>query len=380
MNQVFQRLKGDAAVWIIIFLLSLISLLAVYSSTGALAFRFQSGNTEYYFIKHFALILMGLGTMYLVHRLDYRIFSKLSTFLMAISLLFLVYIFFQGEEYEINSANRWVNVWGQSFQPSDLAKFSLMVYLAKILTRFQGDVHNFYKVFLPVIGIILVVCGLIAPSNLSTAALIFTTGVTLMYVAGARAIHIVGLILVGVIGLGVLFKTSSRAETWQSRTSDYAKRLFDPGYRPNYQTVQANIAIVSGGITGKGAGKSVQRNFLPHPYSDFIYAIIIEEYGLIGGIFVLFLYLLLLFRALRIAKGAPLYGKLLANGLSFIVVIQALVNMGVTVGLLPVTGLPLPLISMGGTSIIFTCASLGIIVSVSRVNEATRLKTENETD
>jgi cell division protein FtsW len=360
------RIQGDKAIWLIVFLLSLTSLLAVYSSTSTLAFKLQEGDTEHYFIKHTILLAIGLVVMFFVHKIDYRVFARLSILLLGMSLVLLVYTLFQGEESEINYASRWINVFGFSFQPSDLAKFSLITFLARELTRLQEVVKDFYKAFLPALVIVLVVCSLIIPHNLSTGLLLFTTSMVLMYIAGIQVKHLLKVLAVAVLGLALLIPVSPRLKTWVSRIDDYHNRLFNPSYKPAFQTQQAQIAIIQGGVFGRGAGKSVQRNYLPHPYSDFIFAIIIEEYGFLGGIFVLMLYLLLLYRTVAIASLARTFGALLAIGLAFMIVIQALVNMGVTVGILPVTGLPLPLISLGGTSIIFTCLAFGIILSVSR--------------
>ena len=361
-----QYLKGDKIIWLVVFLLGLISLLAVYSSTSALAFRYQGGNTEYYFIKHFFLLLASFLVMFVVHQFDYKFFSKISFLLVLISLILLVYTLFQGDQYEINDAQRWITFLGQSFQASDFAKFSLMVYLARILTEKQDYIKDFQKSFLPIIIFVSVICGLIAPANLSTAILLFTTSLILMFIAGISLRYIFTLLLIGFIGVILLMFTVKRGETWRNRLRDYVERISSIDYEPNYQTEQANIAISTGGFFGKGVGKSVQRNFLPHPYSDFIYAIILEEYGLFGGIIVLSLYFVLLFRSLAIITISKTFGALLAAGLSFLVVIQALINMGVTVGILPVTGLPLPLISMGGTSLLFTGVSIGVILSVSK--------------
>ncbi len=369
------HLQGDKIIWLVVFLLGLISLLAVYSSTSALAFRYQGGNTEYYFLKHFFLILGAFLVMFVVHQLDYKFFSKISFLLVFVSIILLVYTLFQGDQYEINDAQRWITLFGQSFQASDFAKFSLIVYLARILTEKQGHIKDFQKSFLPIILFVSIICGLIAPANLSTAILLFICCLILMYVAGIKLQYLISLLLIGFIGTIILMFTVKRGETWRNRLRDYIERISSTDYEPNYQTEQANIAIATGGIIGKGVGKSVQRNFLPHPYSDFIFAIILEEYGILGGLVILSLYFVLLFRSLAIITVSKTFGALLAAGLCFLIVVQALINMGVTVGILPVTGLPLPFISMGGTSLLFTGLSLGVILSVSRavLNEKTNL-------
>ncbi len=361
-----KHLRGDKIIWLVVFLLGLISLLAVYSSTSALAFRYQGGNTEYYFLKHFFLLLASFLVMFVVHQFDYKFFSKISFLLLLISVILLLYTLLQGDQYEINDAQRWITLFGQSFQASDLAKFSLIVYLARVLTEKQDFIKDFNKSFLPIIIFVSIICGLIAPANLSTAILLFTCSLILMFIAGISIRYLATLIIIGFVGIMILMFTVKRGETWRNRLRDYVERISSTDYEPNYQTEQANIAISTGGIFGKGVGKSVQRNFLPHPYSDFIFAIILEEYGLVGGLIILGLYFVLLFRSLAIITVSKTFGALLAAGLSFLIVIQALINMGVTVGILPVTGLPLPLISMGGTSLLFTGVSIGVILSVSR--------------
>lgn len=366
MNWLFSHLKGDKVIWLVIMLISIVSILAVYSSTSALAFKFREGNTEYFLLKHLILLTTGFVVVYITHLMNYRQFARLSYILLILTIPLLLYTISQGSDAEINSAARWVSIAGQSFQPSDLAKLSIMIYLARVLTEKQEVIKDFQKGFLPIIAVVIVVCALIAPANLSTALLIFICCIVMMFVAGIDLKHIGSFLMIGMMGLMILMFTVKRAATWRHRITDYVERWTDPGYRVNYQTEQANIAIATGGFIGKGAGKSTQRNVLPHPYSDFVYAIIIEEYGMFGGIVVLILYLVLLFRVAVIVTVSKTFGALLAAGLAAMLVIQALINMGVTVGVLPVTGLPLPMISMGGTSILFTGVMLGIILSVSR--------------
>lgn len=373
MNWLFSKLQGDRGIWLVIFLLSLVSTLAVYSASGSLVFRSNGATTEMFLFRHLVLLTLGFVVMYLVHRLDYRLFARFSFVLLIVSVLLLVYVLVFGHRDAVNGASRWINVFGVSFQPSDLAKFSLMIYLARLLTEKQEDIQDFYKGFLPAISWVLIICGLIAPANLSTAMLLFLTSLILMFIAGVSLRHIGGLLALGVIGMVFLFTFAGRATTWKNRIADYVDSWTDPTYMPKYQTQQAYIAISTGGLVGKGAGKSTQRNFLPESYSDFVYAIILEEWGLLGGIFVLVLYLILLFRSVAIVTISKTFGALLAAGLSFLIVIQALINMGVTVGVLPVTGLPLPMLSWGGTAILFTGMSLGVILSVSRMALTERL-------
>lgn len=361
---ILQRLKGDKVIWITVFLLSMISILAIYSSASGLAHRMSGGDTESYVLKHVITIMIGLVVMYLIHRVDYRVFGKLSNALFLLTIPLLIYTAVKGAE--VNEAARWIKVFGQSFQPSDLGKLTLIIYLAKLLTLRQDVIKDFYEGFLPALFWVSVICGLIAPSDLSTAALMFISSLMVMFIAGVDLKYLGLLVMVAVMGVGILGATAKRSATWESRWSDYVNRIIDSDYRPNAQTTQSHIAFATAGMFGKGVGKSAQRNYIPHAHADFIFAVIVEEYGLVGGAVVLLLYLLLLFRAVSIVTISKTFGGLLASGLAFILVLQALMNMGVTVGLLPVTGLPLPLLSMGGTSILITCISLGIILSVSR--------------
>lgn len=369
------RLKGDKVIWILVILISLVSLLAVYSATSALSFRTNGGGTEYFVMKHTVLLIIGFGIMFAVHLLDYRIFARITNAMLFITISLLLYTIIQGSE--TNEAARWVNIFGYSFQPSDLAKLTLVIYLAKLLTLRQDVIKDFTEGFLPALFWVTVICGLIAPADLSTAALMFIASLMVMFVAGVDLKYLGVLLLVACFGLAILTKTAKRSSTWKSRWSDYVERITDKDYDGDFQIVQSHLAIASGGMFGKGVGKSTQRNFLPQAQADFIFAIIVEEYGLIGGAFLMLLYLLLLFRSVSIVTVSKTFGALLACGLSFILVLQALMNMAITAGLLPVTGLTLPFVSTGGTSIIMSCISLGMILSVSK--EAINRKGEKKT-
>lgn len=362
-----ENIKGDRYIWMVILALSAISLLAVYSSTRTLAYRYHAGNTEYYLIKHFLVLMFGLMMVYLAHRLDYRYYSRIAQMALAISIPMLLYTILFGNE--LNDAKRWITlpIINMSFQTSDLAKLALIMYTARTLSKRQGVVDSFEKAFVPVIIPILIVCGLIAPADLSSAAILFMTCLIIMFIGRVSMKYIGATILGGILVLGIIiligyaFPGSTRIDTWISRINEFASSDVI-----SYQREQANIAIANGGIFRIAPGKSIQCNFLPHSYSDNIYSTIIEEYGLIGGAFVLGLYLLLLWRVIRIVGKSPrAFGALLAVGLGMSLVIQALIHMGVNVGLLPVTGLTLPLVSMGGTSIWFNGIALGIILSVS---------------
>ncbi|UZD21073.1 FtsW/RodA/SpoVE family cell cycle protein [Algoriphagus halophytocola] len=354
--------KGDPIIWAIVILLSLFSILVVYSATGSLAYKYAGGNTELYLFRHSLLIFTSLVVMWFAHKIPYRkyaIYAKLGV-IISIPLLLVTYLFGSN----INEANRWLTipVINQAFQPSDLAKLSLIAAIAVMLAKRQKNIKDFKNTFVPIIIAIGLICGLIALANFSTAILLLLTCLIIMFIGRVPVKYLAMVVMVGALGLTAAGFLGQRGSTLVSRVEDFLNKDEIP-----FQAEQSFIAIATGGIGGKGPGNSEQRNSLPHPYSDFIYAIIIEEYGLIGGFSVLFLYLALLYRGMRImANSNKAFGGLLSAGLSFALVIQALVNMAVAVGLGPITGLPLPLLSMGGTSLVFTGISLGIILSVSR--------------
>ncbi len=373
---ILHRLRGDKIIWITVLLISLVSVLAIYSASSALSFRLAGGDTEAFLVKHAILLGLGFVVMFVVHLLDYRLFARISNILLFITIPLLLYTIIKGSE--INEAARWVTIFGQSFQPSDLAKLTLMIYLAKLLTLRQDVIKDFTEGFLPALFWVSVVCGLIAPSDLSTAVLMFIASLMVMFIAGVDLKYIGVLVLVALMGLGILGKTAKRASTWASRWDTYVAQ-WSGDYESDPQSLQSNVALATGGLFGKGVGKSSQRNFLPNAQSDFVFAIIVEEYGWLGGLFVLGLYLLLLFRSVSIVTVSKTFGALMAAGLAFILVLQAMMNMGVTVGLFPVTGLTLPLISMGGTSILMTSISLGIILGVSRDAMENTPKTKSKT-
>jgi len=371
MQKIWTNFKGDRTIWVMVGFLYIISILAVYSSTGSLAYRLQAGNAEYYLIKHAIIIGFGLALMYLAHKVRYPYYSRISQLALFIAIPLLLFTLFRGTN--IHEAYRWITlpVIQITFQSSDFAKFALVMYLARILTRKQDYIKDFRAAFLPAVIPVLLVCALILPANFSTAAILFTTCIVLMFIARVRVRYIMSLIGIGVVGAALFIAImmalpeKGRTLTWQNRVNTFINQ--EQG--DTYQADQAKIAIASGGIIGKLPGNSTQRNYLPQAYSDFIYAIIIEEYGLIGGFMVLLFYLVILYRGIKIAHKSPgTFGALLAAGLSFGLVFQAMVNMAVAVNLLPITGQPLPLVSMGGTSLWFTSLSLGIILSVSRAS------------
>jgi cell division protein FtsW len=375
------KLGGDRYIWLVVLGLSLFSILAVYSSTGSLSFKEQGGNTEYYVIKHTAILLMGIGFMYLSHLIPYKYYSRISQILLWLSVPLLIYTLFFG--VNLNDASRWIvlPVINLTFQTSDLARFALIMYTARILSKKQHKVESFKEAFVPVILPVAIVCALIFPANLSTAAILFFTCMLIMFVGRVKFSYILltflsGVVLIAsIIGLSYLLPGVGRLDTWQNRVETF----LDENREEPDQVRYAKIAVAKGGILGQGPGNSTQRHFLPHAYSDFIYAVIIEEYGLVGGLVLIVLFLVLLYRCIRIVVYAPTsFGALLAIGLGLSLTIQALVNMGVASSLFPVTGLTLPLISMGGTSLWFTSLSFGIILSVSRQVEMLEKQKEGQ--
>ena len=385
-DNIVQKTKGDRVIWAIVILLTLASLLLVYSSTGSLAYRMSKSNESYLF-KQFAFIILGLIIIYFAHRINYTLYSRVAKIIFLISIPLLLYTLFFG--VQLNAGSRWIKlpVINMTFQTSDLAKLALFMYMSRMLSRKQQVIKDFKKGFLPIIIPVAIICLLIAPANLSTAILIGGTSILLMFIGRVSTKHI--LLTIGVALIPVLllvsiavstydkkagesgklptFLASGRIPTWISRIQTFVYGNKEEDSEKTYQINQAKIAIANGGILGMGPGNSHARNYLPHSYSDFIYAIIIEEYGLIGGAAILFIYLLFLLRCIRIYRKCPYaFGAFLALALSFMLVIQAIANMGVNVSLFPNTGVTLPLVSMGGSSFLFTCMSIGIILSVAR--------------
>ncbi|MGN6617056.1 MAG: FtsW/RodA/SpoVE family cell cycle protein [Ilyomonas sp.] len=386
------RAKGDKFIWSCVLLLAITSLLVVYSATGSLAYKMNKGNTEVYLFKQFSFIVLGIVLIYFLHRINYTLYSRTALILYLISVPLLIYTLFFGAE--INDGSRWIKlpVINLTFQTSDFAKLALFMYLSRQLSRKQEVIKDFKKGFLPLIIPVAITCALIMPANLSNALLTGATAMLLLFIGRVSIKHIIlvgGIALIPVLlivaiavttytgktkdGVKVNAKSSvsenlnsfGRFGTWVSRVQDF---IYAKDQEVPYQVQQANIAIANGGVLfGLGPGNSRQRNFLPQAYNDFIYSIIIEEYGLLGGAFIIFIYLIFLFRCIRIFRRCPYaFGAFLALALSFTMVIQAVANMAVNVNLVPVTGVTLPLVSMGGSSFLFTCASIGIILSVAR--------------
>jgi cell division protein FtsW len=400
-SNLLSKTKGDKVIWALVLLLTLVSLLAVYSATGSLAYKNYKGNTEIYLFKQVAFIMVGIMVIYFAHRVNYTMYSKVARIVFVLTIPLLIYTLFFG--VRMNEGSRWIRLpfINMTMQTSDLAKLSLFMYLARLLSKKQDVIKDFKKGFLPVIAPVAITCILIAPANLSTAMLLGASCLMLLFIGRVSTKHIlitIGIALIPVIILlsaavirhksgkeevVTVKKTSStlfgRVDTWIGRVESFIYGSKDDVDNDAYQVNQAKIAIAKGGVFGVGPGNSTTRDYLPQAYNDFIYAIIIEEYGLMGGAFIMFIYLVFLYRCIRIFKRCPFaFGAFLALGLSFTLAIQAVANMAVTVNLFPVTGVTLPLVSMGGTSFIFTCLAIGIILSVARNVEQLEGKTAAE--
>ena len=398
MNIVNRILKGDKVIWIVALLLGIISLIVVYSATSALAVSKYSGSTGTVLMKHLGMLVFGFLMMFGASKINYKHYAKAAWLLLIPCLALLIYTLAFGRN--INDASRSINVGGFSFQPSEMAKIILITYLARQLVMMSDTKYTFKGFCLKIALPILATAGLIFTENLSTAMILVFVCMVLLFIGRIKMLHMLALVGFCVVGMGIYLafdavKTNidnkhnrqkaeeamvisaktgefkekqNRIQTWSNRLKSMGEdkgeiNRFDDKHM---QRTYADIAVASGGVFGKGPGKSEQRNFLPHPYSDFIYAIIIEEYGIVGGVIVLMLYVILFTRVIRIVSKRPLtFGALMAFGLGFLIILQAIVNMGVSIGLLPVTGQPLPFVSMGGTSLMATGLILGMILSVT---------------
>lgn len=386
---ILKRTHGDKYIWGIVLLLALISVLVVYSATGSLAYKMNKGNNEVYLFKQLSFTVLGLLVMYFLHRINYTLFSRIATILFYAAIPLLLYTWLFGTK--INEGSRWIKlpIINMTIQSSDFAKLALFMYISKTMSKKQEVIKNFKQGFLPVVIPVAIICALIMPANLSNALLTGATSLLLMFIGRISLKHIALTILVALIPIGLIvsvavltydgkqdiekrtttstdkIKSVGRVGTWVKRVQDF---IYANNAETPYQVQQAKIAIAKGGILmGKGPGNSEQRNFLPQAYNDFIYSIIIEEYGLLGGAIIIFIYLAFLFRCIKIFRKCPYaFGAFLALALSFTLVIQAIANMAVNVNIVPVTGVTLPLVSMGGSSFLFTCAAIGIILSVAR--------------
>lgn len=377
MKRLFENIKGDRLIWAIAALLAIFSFLPVYSAASSLAYIGSSGSTFSYFVKHFMHLFLGFTIMYGVHKIPYRYFRGLSMVMMPLIFVLLIVTMLQGTTIEGANASRWIRIpiVGMSFQTSTLAAVVLLVYVARYLSKIKDKVVSFKESIFPLWIPVFLILALILPSNFSTTAILFVMVVILVFLGGYPFRYLVVIIGSGIAGL-VLFVLVAKAfpelmpnrvDTWMSRIESFSN---GEDSESDYQIEKAKIAIASGELWGLGPGKSTQKNFLPQSSSDFIFAIIIEEYGLIGGAFLILLYMWLLFRIVIVAQKADtIFGKLLVLGVGLPIVFQALINMAVAVELFPVTGQTLPLISSGGTSIWMTCLAIGIILSVSSKRE-----------
>ncbi len=408
MNVINKIMKGDKVIWIVALILSIISLIVVYSATSVLAVSKYEGNTGRLMMKHLGMLIFGILMMIGASRINYKRYAKIALLLLIPSLALLLYTLVFGRN--INDASRSINLGGFSFQPSEMAKIILITYLSRQIIMMEGSVYLFKDFLVKLAAPILLTAALIFSENLSTAVILIAVCMVLLFIGRVKFLHILALVGLCVVGMGAYLgfdaaKTSiqnnrdlkeaiakgetvetykvrqNRIQTWSNRLKSMGedKETVDPFDDKHLQRTYADIAVASSSVFGKGPGKSEQRNFLPHPYSDFIYAIIVEEYGLIGGIVVLLLYVILFTRVLRIVIKRPLtFGSLMAFGLGFLVILQAMINMGVSIGLLPVTGQPLPMVSMGGTSLMATGLILGMILSVTRSMEDEEMNKEQE--
>lgn len=367
------ELRGDRSIWAVLAILAVFSLLVVYSSTGTLAYRERGGNTEAYLVKHLLIVAGGIFLTYICHQLHYMVYHRAAPVLFLISIPLLFFTLFFGSN--INEARRWLTIpfVGITFQTSDFAKIALITQVARAISSKQEYIKDFRSAFVPIIVPVLIVCGLIAPADLSTAVILFCTCLMMMFVGRVDVRFILLLLLLGFVVFSMLiitakfFPDSIRVDTWVARVQDF---MLNPD--GGYQVQQAKIAIANGSWFGTGPGNSIQRNYLPSPYADFIFSILVEEYGVIGGAIIIAMYVILFFRVTRlVTKSSKAFGAIVALGLGISLVFQAFINMAVSVHLVPVAGVTLPLVSMGGTSILFTCISFGIILSVSKYVELT---------
>lgn len=375
MLNLLKNIQGDKAIWAVVALLALFSFLPVYSASSNLVYVIGTGSTFGILLRHAMLLILGFGIIYGVHKIPAHFFKGLSLIAMPIVITLLIFTLAKGTTMDGANASRWINVpLVGSFQPSNLAAVVLMIYVARYLTKIKDLTITFKESILPLWIPVFLVIILILPANFSTAAIIFAMVLMLCFLGGYPMKYILGIVGAGILSLALFVLAakavpdafSNRVDTWQNRIESF---MNGEDTEADYQSQMAKIAIASGGIMGKGAGKSVQKNFLPQSESDFIYAIIIEEYGLLGGFAIMFFYLLLLFRIIVVANGSEsIFGTLLVLGVGLPIVFQAMINMAVAVELFPVTGQNLPLISRGGTSSWMTCLAIGIILSVSNKN------------
>ena len=385
MNKFLLNIKGDKPLWVIFILLASFSFLPVYSAASNLAYLYGDGNTFNYLFKHFIHLSLGFLIMYMVHKVPYRYFKGISILMIPVILVLLAYTIFQPSITDsMTNSSRWIRIpiLGFGFQPSTLASIIILIYVARYLSKIKDKIITFSQTIIPLWIPVFLTIMLILPANFSTTAILFSMVMLLCFLGGYPIKYLIGILASAVILFSIFILSvkaypdlfPNRVDTWKNRIENF---IDSKETKANYQIEKAKIAIATGGIKGLGPGKSVQKNFLPQSSSDFIFAIIIEEFGLIGGLILMSLYLWFLFRIIIISnKSASVFGSLLAIALGIPIVFQALVNMAVAVQLFPVTGQPLPLISSGGTSIWMTCLAIGIIQSVRIGSEVS----ENEID
>jgi len=388
MKKFLKNIEGDRAIWAIVTVLAILSFMPVYSASTNLVYVANTGTPTSHLFKHAILLFFGFVIIYAVHKIPYRFFSGMSVLALPFVLLLLIYTLSQGTTIGGANASRWITIpfIGVGFQTSTLAGLVLMVYVARYLARNKEKVITFKESFIQLWLPVAIVLGLILPANFSTTAIIFSMILLLTFLGGYPIKYLASVVGMGVLGLALFVLTAkafpnampNRVDTWMSRIENFSNKNAEEGY----QVEKAKIAIATGGVTGVGAGKSVQKNFLPQSTSDFIFAIIVEEYGMIGAGFVILMYFLLTFRILIAAKKAEsIFATLLIIGVGFPIIFQAIINMAVAVNLFPVTGQTLPLISSGGTSIWMTCFAIGIILSVTANKEKKEnLNEENPLD
>ncbi|SDW40470.1 FtsW/RodA/SpoVE family cell cycle protein [Aequorivita viscosa] len=377
MKNIFQYIQGDRTIWGLVTFLALISFVPVYSASSNLAYLYGDGSTLPYLLKHFAHLVLGFGILYGVHKIPYNYFRGLSIIALPVVGILLIITMAEGTTIGGANASRWIRLpfVGITIQTSTLAGVALMTYVARYLSKIKDKTVTFKETILPLWAPVFIILSFILPANLSTAAIFFTMVVMLMFIGGYPLKYLGVILGAGLVFLTLFILTAkafpgtfpNRVDTWISRIDNFTDNKDTDA---DYQIEKAKIAIATGGIAGLGPGKSVQKNFLPQSSSDFIYAIIVEEFGLVGGLSLMLVYLLLLFRILVVAhKSSSIFGKLLVIGVGIPIIFRAMINMAVAVELFPVTGQNLPLISSGGTSIWMTCLALGMILSVSAKRE-----------
>lgn len=386
MKNVFRHIKGDKTIWAVVSLLALFSFLPVYSSSSNLAYLYGDGNTFKFLLKHLTHLILGFVILYGIHKVPYNYFKGLSVITLPIVIILLIITITQGVTIDGANASRWIRIpiVGVTFQSSTLASVVLLTYIARYLSKIKDNTITFKESVLPLWVPVFLVLTLILPANLSTAAIIFSMVIVLIFIGGYPVKYLLIILFTSLMFLSFFIVSAkafpnvfpNRVDTWISRIDNF----FDgEKTEADYQIEKAKIAIASGGITGLGPGKSIQKNFLPQSSSDFIYAVIVEEFGLVGSFTLMFLYMLLLFRFVIVAhKAETVFGKLLVIGVGLPIVFVALINMAVAVEIFPVTGQTLPLISSGGSSIWMTCLAIGMILSISAKREVIKNETYEE--